>query len=129
MDKTIIELDKIISAETLERLQAKSNALHLSLDEVMRGLITEFVEDWDEPLEDTPDEKIIADFKEAWHQAMTGQVYPIDDLLARLRDYFAEPTDEEILQGIREGMHDALTGNTRPAREFLDGLDRLHEEG
>lgn len=125
MTDTTFDLTQLLSAETLQRLRDESAHLQRPLTDLVRDALEEYVENLEEPLEDTPDAKIIADFKEAWHQAMMGQVYPIEDLLTRLRDYFTEPSDEEILQGIREGMRDALAGNTRPAGEFLDELDRL----
>ncbi|MBZ0321374.1 MAG: hypothetical protein K8L91_33490 [Anaerolineae bacterium] len=83
MNDLTIDLTQLLPPETLKRLQAESSQQHVSLSQLVRDAIEVYL---DEPLEDTPDEKIIADFKEAWHQAMTGQVYPIDDLLSRLRE-------------------------------------------
>lgn len=84
MDKTTvdttIDLKQLLSAETLQRLRAESSEQHVPLGQLVRDAIEDYL------MEDTPDEKIIADFKEAWHEAMTGQVYPIEDLLSRLRE-------------------------------------------
>lgn len=85
MRDTVFDLTQLLSTEALQRLREESAHLQRPLTELVRDALEEYVENLDEPLEDTPDEKIIADFKEAWHQAMTGQVIPAREALAALR--------------------------------------------
>jgi Arc/MetJ-type ribon-helix-helix transcriptional regulator len=39
-----------------------------------------------EPLEDTPKHQVLADFRQAWHEAMTGQGVPVSQLWAELEN-------------------------------------------
>ena len=39
-----------------------------------------------EPLEDTPKYQVLADFRQAWHEAMTGQGVPISQLWPELEN-------------------------------------------
>jgi hypothetical protein len=85
-------LGEILSAETIQRLQMEAETQQVSIADLVRELIEDYVELLDEEeIEDTPDEKVIADFKEAWHQAMTGQTFPIEKLFAE----FGDETNED----------------------------------
>ncbi|MBC7872103.1 MAG: hypothetical protein H7Y09_14750 [Chitinophagaceae bacterium] len=39
-----------------------------------------------EVIEDTPNEKILADIREGFYEALTGQTIPADEALAKLRE-------------------------------------------
>lgn len=36
--------------------------------------------------DDTPDSEILADFRQAWHEAMTGQTIPVSQLWEGIED-------------------------------------------
>jgi len=84
-DQTTIELEALLPSATLERLQAEAERQHAALSALVREAIEDYLNSLDEELEDTPDEKILADLREAWHEAMTGQTIPVDKALAELR--------------------------------------------
>lgn len=76
-----------LPVEILQRLTEQAERQHLPLNEMAREAIAgyfEFLDDEDE-IEDTPLEKIEADFRQAWHEAMTGQYRPLDDVLNDIR--------------------------------------------
>jgi hypothetical protein len=41
--------------------------------------------DAEDTIEDTPDEVILASFRRAWREAMSGQTIPADEVMERLR--------------------------------------------
>jgi len=91
---TTIELEQILPPEVYERLQAEANRLQASLGDVVREAIEEYLDLSDEAeYEDTPDEKIIADFRQGWHEAMTGQTIPADEAMALIRKQIADEQD------------------------------------
>jgi hypothetical protein len=77
-----------ISRSLKARLEAEAARLALSLDdfigEALENYLDETGDDADDDYE-TPDEEILADFREAWHAAMTGQTMPARQALAELR--------------------------------------------
>lgn len=85
---TTIELK--LSTDTIQRLHTEAARLQIPLNDLVREAIEDYLEVLEDTPEDTPDEKIIADFKEAWHQAMTGQIFPIEQLFAELADEMEE---------------------------------------
>lgn len=87
---TTIELEQILPPEVYERLQAEATRLQASLSEVMREAIEEYLDMPDDDYEDTPDEKILADFRQGWHEAMTGQTIPADEAMAQIRKQIAD---------------------------------------
>lgn len=89
-DQTTIELEQILPPEVYERLQAEAQRQQVSLNEVVRDAIEEYLTVDDEEYEDTPDEKIIADIRQGLHEAMTGQVIPADEAMALLRKQIAD---------------------------------------
>ena len=91
---TTIELEQILPPDVYERLQAEATRLHASLGEVVREAIEEYLDSPDEAeYEDTPDEKIIADFRQGWHEAMTGQTIPADEAMELIRKQIADDED------------------------------------
>lgn len=88
---TTIELEQILAPEVYERLQAEADRLQASLGDVVREAIEEYLDISDEvELEDTPDEKIIADIREGLRQALNGEGVPADEALASLREKLAD---------------------------------------
>jgi len=85
-EQTTIELTMLLPPEKLERLQEEAQRQQIQLPELVREVIEIYLQEIDEAdFEDTPDEKIIADFKEAWHEAMTGQTRPAREVLEEIR--------------------------------------------
>jgi hypothetical protein len=80
-----IELAHILSPEMYERLQIEAERQQTDVTDLVREVIEAYLENLDEEIEDTPDEKIEADFKQAWHEAMTGQVIPAREALDAIR--------------------------------------------
>jgi predicted transcriptional regulator len=89
-DQTTIELEQILPPELYEQLQAEAQRQQVSLSEVVREAIEDYLMVEDEEYEDTPDEKILADFRQGWHEAMTGQVIPADEAMELLRKRLAD---------------------------------------
>lgn len=87
MAGTMIVLEQILSAETVEQLRAEAERQHLPLTDLVREAIEEYLAD---DVEDTPDDKIEADFRAGWHEAMTGQTIPADEALAAIRKEMRE---------------------------------------
>jgi predicted DNA-binding protein len=81
-DQTTIELEHILSPEIYKRLQAEAERQQAELSDLVREAIEEYLED---EFEDTPDEKIEADFQQGWYEAMTGQTVPAREALAAIR--------------------------------------------
>ena len=91
---TTIELEQILPPEIYERLQAEATRLQTSLSEVVREAIEEYLDiTGEDEYEDTPDEKIIADFRQGWHEAMTGQTIPADEAMALIRKQIEDDED------------------------------------
>jgi len=80
-----IELNGLHSVKSMERLQAEAERQHLPLPELVREAIEDYLDDLDTDYEDTPDEKIISDFTQAWDDAMKGRTRPARDVLADIR--------------------------------------------
>jgi predicted DNA-binding protein len=93
-EPTSIELQQILPPEVYERLQAEANRQQAALTDVVRAAIEAYLEDQAEELEDTPDEKIEADFRQAWHEAMTGQTIPAREALAAIRKAIRKHDDQ-----------------------------------
>lgn len=81
-DQMTIELERILSPEMYKRLQAEAERQQTELSDLVREAIEEYLED---EFEDTPDEKIEADFRQGWHEAMTAQTIPAREALAAIR--------------------------------------------
>lgn len=86
-DQTTIELEALLTSATLERLQAEAERQHAALSDLVREAIEDYLDSLDEALKDTPDEKILTDLREAWHEAMTGQTIPANEALSELRKF------------------------------------------
>ena len=86
MDAQTIELTVTVklSAATLERLRAEAERQQTPLEEVLEAAIETYLQNDEEEYEDTPDEKILEDFRQGWHEAMTGQTVPIEQLFAEM---------------------------------------------
>jgi predicted DNA-binding protein len=71
-------LEISLSADNAERLRLKAERLQVDVSDLAREVLEEYLDDLDEDddFEDTPDEKILEDFRQAWHEAMTGQTIP-----------------------------------------------------
>jgi len=82
-EPTIIELSGLLSDESIKRLQAEAQRQHLPLPELVRDAIEEYLDDLE--YEDTPDEKILSDFTQAWDDAMKGKTRPAREVLAEIR--------------------------------------------
>lgn len=85
MTDALTALQQILTNDTVERLQAESVRLQIPLNTLVQEAVEEYLDLLEETPEDTPDEKIIADFKQAWHEAMTGQTVPAREALAAIR--------------------------------------------
>ncbi|MBC7812432.1 MAG: hypothetical protein H7175_14845 [Burkholderiales bacterium] len=70
----LVELTVKLSETTFERLRAEAEHKQIPLDEVLEAALETYLQDDEEEYEDTPDEKILEDFRQAWHEAMTGQI-------------------------------------------------------
>lgn len=88
MSHALIDLDQILSANTMQRLQEEATRTKVDVAEIVRDALETYLDD-EEELEDTPDEKILADFRQGWHEAMTGKTVPADVALKRLREKLA----------------------------------------
>lgn len=73
-----------LSAEILQQLEAKAKRQQLSLPEVVQEVIAEYFRE--EEIEDTPLEKIEADFRQAWQEIMAGQFSPLGNLFEEIRN-------------------------------------------
>lgn len=96
MGTLTIELESVLSAETLERLQSEAANQGAELSAIVREAIETYLEDLeaDEEFEDTPDEKIVEDFRQAWHEAMTGQTRPAREALDEIHRSLGLHDDE-----------------------------------
>ena len=87
-DQTTIELTTLLPAEILERLEAEAERRDLPLAGVVREAITTYLEDRDadeDEYEDTPDEVILADLREAFADALAGRTRPAREVLEEIR--------------------------------------------
>ncbi len=80
-----IEIQLGLSPEIHERLQAEANRQQTVLTDLLQEVIEDYLTNSLEEVEDTPNEKILADIREGWQEAMTGQTVPADKALAALR--------------------------------------------
>lgn len=96
---TSAELVTTLPKTLIRRLEAEAKRQALSVDalinEAIEIYLDELEDDDDEEYEDTPDEEILADFRQAWHEAMTGDVIPADEALAELRKKLANADKDE----------------------------------
>lgn len=90
----VIELNELLSSESIERLQAEAQRQHLPLPELVREAIEDYLDDLEENYEDTPDEKILSDFAQAWDDAMKGRTRPAREVLAEIRQSM-KPHDDQ----------------------------------
>ena len=82
-EPTTIELNGLLSDESIKRLQAEAQRQHLPLPELVREAIEGYLDELD--YEDTPDEKILSDFTQAWDDAMKGKTRPVSEVMAEIR--------------------------------------------
>ncbi len=67
----------------LEQMSVAANGDQVSLDNLVQSALEQYLE---EDLEETPDEKILADFREAWREVMRGEEgIPAREALADIR--------------------------------------------
>jgi hypothetical protein len=85
-NSTQIELEKILTSEMVERLEREAMRSRLTIDDVVRDAIIHYLDEDDDGLEDTPNEKILDDFRQGWHEAMTGKTVSANFALQRLRE-------------------------------------------
>lgn len=85
----MIELEKVLPPELFEKLNAEAARQNTPVTELLRDALAAYLEeDADEPedsFEDTPDELILANFRQAWREAMNGEAIPADEAMERLR--------------------------------------------
>lgn len=93
----LVELTVKLSETNIERLRAKAENEQVPFDEVLNAAVETYLQDDEEEYEDTPDEKILEDFRQAWHEAMTGQIGPQSarELLEELRRELEEDNAHE----------------------------------
>ena len=89
-DLTTIELTTLLPPKMMERLQAEAERQQLPLPELVRDAIETYLEEIEEIFEDTPDEKILADLKEALGDALAGRTRPIEELFAEVDQEMAD---------------------------------------
>jgi predicted transcriptional regulator len=78
-------LDRLLSAEVYAKLLSAAAQQGRPLDEVVRTAIEDYLDAADEPeYEDTPDEQILADLREAFTAALRGEFSPIEELWAEI---------------------------------------------
>lgn len=95
---TTIELGQLLSPQLLARLREEAEYQQSALGDLVRKAIEDYIAalDDDAEIEDTPDEEILASFKQAWHEAMTGQTRPVREMLEEIRrELGEEPHDDE----------------------------------
>lgn len=88
-EPTTIELKQLLSDSDMTRLLTEASRQQLPLANLVREAIAAYLDDIEEEsdeIEDTPDEEILADFRQAWHEAMTGQTRPAREVLAEIRE-------------------------------------------
>lgn len=90
--KDTINLAELLTPDVYVLLHNAAQEQGAGVRDLVRAAIEDFVaalDDEDATFEETPDEEILADFKQAWHEAMTGQTLPADEALAMLRKKWA----------------------------------------
>lgn len=85
VDNTTTELKHILSAETMQRLGAESTRLQIPLKDLVRDAIEEYLEILEDTPEDTSDEEILEDLRQALYEAKTGQTIPARQVIEELR--------------------------------------------
>jgi hypothetical protein len=89
-----IELTSLLSPEAVERLQEEAERQHVPLTDVVRDALQMYVADLDEPdYEDTPNEEILNDLREAFRDVFAGRTRPIEDLFAELNEELVHNAD------------------------------------
>lgn len=89
-----IDLEALLPPDVFARLTAAAEHEGLALGDLVRAALVDYVSAFDddhEDIADTPDEEILADFREAWHDAMTGNTVPAEEALVMLRKKWAAP--------------------------------------
>jgi hypothetical protein len=69
-----IELSELLTAETVAKLQAEAARQQIAVSALVMAAIETYLDE--EPLEDTPDEQILADFRAAWLDMKAGAPVP-----------------------------------------------------
>lgn len=92
---TSVEFVTTLPKTLIQRLEAEAKRQALSVDALINEAIEIYLDELedDEEYEDTPDEEILADFRQAWHDAMTGNVVPAREALAEIRKELGLNTD------------------------------------
>ncbi len=93
-EPTTIELQHILAPEVYNRLQAEADRQQTPLGDLVRDAIEDFLDHLNDDLEDTPDEKIEADLRQAWHESLNGQTISAREALASLRKTEAQHDDQ-----------------------------------
>jgi predicted transcriptional regulator len=95
MDKPhTIELESLLNPETFERLQTEAERQNTTLNMLVREAIEEYL-DQEAEFEDTPNEKILADLREALLDVKAGNVRPAHEVLEEMRHELAQDDDED----------------------------------
>lgn len=90
-----IDLKEVLQPSDLERLEAEAARQNIAPSDVIRIAVEAYLDEVEaEELEDTPDEKILADLQEAWHEVQAGLAIPADEVLAALRKKLSDERSE-----------------------------------
>ncbi len=91
MSEMTIEFKLSLPTEVLQRLEAEAERQHLPLPAVVREAIETYLNELDE---DTPDEQILANFREGFADALAGRTRPAREVLGEIRREITQDGDE-----------------------------------
>jgi predicted transcriptional regulator len=81
-----IELERVLTPELFERLQAKAERENTPLEAALREAVAEYLnEDNSTEFEDTPDDEILERFRRGWEQIQRGETIDAEEGIARIK--------------------------------------------
>lgn len=84
-------LNRVLSPETYQRLQAAAETQHINIEDLLRAAVETYLDDFeDDDIEDTPDEEILEAFREGWRDMKAGRVISARQMLEEVRHELEE---------------------------------------
>lgn len=83
-----IELERVLTPELIELLQAKAERENTPLEAALREAVAGYFLQEGVAFEDTPDEEILERFRRGWEQIQRGETIDAEESIARIQNAF-----------------------------------------
>ena len=89
-----MDITLILKGNVAEKLLAEAERQNIEPAQLAQEAIEIYLDELDDEIEDTPDEKVLADLRAALEDVKAGRTRPARDVLAEIRQELVEEADD-----------------------------------